>query len=250
MNILELMDSRYKSFTKTDLIIYNGCKKNPPLFARGSISEITAVYGVSQPALTRFAKRLDLSGFNEFQFQLEQCLKDGVTERQNETHAEKYAHVLKAVEDSTSLEQVRSVAEKIYKSDHFYLHGNSLSEVPPMYLTKALGITGAAHADLLELSRYSYRFTNRDVIMDFSVTGQTIHTVPVNHILYKKNHKPYQILITMNPKHPLKAYFDEIILLPDSQAVYGSEAACSDTMAFMMFCDMLITELNRLKESE
>lgn len=243
MNIIELMDSRFKSYTKTDIIIYNACKKNPRMFAQAPISELISFLQVSQPALTRFAKRLDFSGFNEFQFQLAQSLNEIENTPRTATLSQKYARVLKSTEETIPKEQIRRIAEKIMNSENIYLHGASLSQVPAMWLTIGLQISGAKHAQLLELDRFSYRFTENDTVIIFSVSGRA-SSIAHRYPAIGKEHKSFNILVTMNPRNPDKDFYDEIVLLPDSQAVYGSESACSDTMAFMMFNEILVSSLD------
>ena len=76
MNLFEHMDAMASSFTKTDHYIYTQCKKFTTDFAEDSITMITQNHNISQPALTRFAKKLGFSGFNEFQFALAMQVED------------------------------------------------------------------------------------------------------------------------------------------------------------------------------
>lgn len=69
MNIIDRMDTLVAAYTATDRKIYEFIKKFPEQFASCSLNEIVERFKISQPALTRFAKKLGFSGFLEFQYQ-------------------------------------------------------------------------------------------------------------------------------------------------------------------------------------
>ena len=94
MNLFEHMDAMASSFTKTDHYIYTQCKKFTTDFAEDSITTITQNHNISQPALTRFAKKLGFSGFNEFQFALAMQVEEGTLEGKEKTPAQSYAEAL------------------------------------------------------------------------------------------------------------------------------------------------------------
>lgn len=49
--------------------------------------------------------------------------------------------------------------------------------------------------------------------------------------------------ITMNPKHLLRKYCDQMIILPDVKGLSQSHSAVMENMTFMMLIDMLLATL-------
>ena len=102
MNILDLIDTKVSSYTKTDRFIYEKLKKFPERFAENSYSDAVEEFGVSPAALTRFAKKLGFNGFNEFQFQLISDLRERNNDQQSSSMAEKFGKALVRTEESIS----------------------------------------------------------------------------------------------------------------------------------------------------
>jgi hypothetical protein len=51
------------------------------------------------------------------------------------------------------------------------------------------------------------------------------------------------VLVTTNSKHPLRKHFDEVFVLPTAKLSSGTRAVLSDTFAFLIFNDTLVSIL-------
>ncbi len=120
MNILDLIDTKVSSYTKTDRAIYEKLKKYPGKFVSSSYNEIVKDIDVSPAALTRFAKK---PGFNEFQFQLSSDLQNRKNENSGGGMAEKYAKALARTEESVTDEQLTATAGKIINARKVFCLG-------------------------------------------------------------------------------------------------------------------------------
>ncbi len=249
MNIFELMDSKYKSYTNTDMYIYDRCKKNFPYFASESIGHITERYSVSQASLTRFAKKLGFTGFNEFQYQLSQDLRTLDNKSPEESLAAVYGRVMQSVEETVDLAVLDDVAERLIKAEHAYFCGLSFSELPATYLEMSLRFRDINHGEFMNFYRNLYNLKKNHIVVLFSTAGSAAYASGASGVLFKHEREDYQVLVTMNPKHPLKQYFDQVIVLPDVSSAYGSRAVSADTMAFFMFAELLLQAIDRKKKT-
>ena len=249
MNIIELMDAKKSSFSKTDRKIYEGIKKFPNEFATDSITNLTNTSGVTKSALTRFAQKLGFSGFQELQFQFQTDLKNQNEIYKNKTHSEIYGSVLAQTEETADIHQIRQFIEKLKESHAIYLLGTNLSRIPAEELHIALSfekdmISILPHADMLP-----YNFHENDVLIIYSAISGSSHQELMKSLRKENKTKPYMVLITTNAKHPLRHNFDLVFSLPTaSLADSTSNTVLSDTFAFLMFNDILTNELANIKK--
>ena len=245
MNIFELMDSKSKSYTKTDRSIYDRCKKNYDIFSTEPIAVLTEQYNLSQASLTRFAKKLGFSGFNEFQFRLSQDIAEKDSHAQMSS-TEIYSKVPQEVKAALDPAMLKKLAEDILQADTIYPFGYSFSSLPGDYLAMSLRIQGIPHCEVPNLAHLSYRFKENDIIILFSVAGN----VTGNYSVYRTRSGSKKVLVTMNPKHRLIPESDYVFILPDINAAYGASAVACETIAFILFCDALSETLHQLKKAK
>lgn len=244
MNILDLIDTKVSAYTKTDRIIYEKLKKFPEKFVENSYNEIVENIDVSPAALTRFAKKLGFNGFNEFQFQLTADLQSRKSENVSSGMAEKFGKALASTEESISQQQLATAAEKMIKARKIFCLGFNASSLPARFLWDTLRSEFGFEAEMTDFDYIFTKYTKKDVIILFSVSSgsfyhsfvQTVNKAPLDE-------RPEVILVTMNPKHTLRKYCSEVILLPSAGGMYQSHAAVLENMIFMMFNDMLVTKI-------
>lgn len=245
MNILDLIDTKVSSYTKTDRVIYEKLKKFPDRFAQNSYSESVREFNVSPAALTRFAKKLGFSGFNEFQFQLAADLQNRKNEGRSSGMAEKYGKALVRTEESVGHEQLSMTADKLIRAEKIFCLGFNSSSLPARSLWDTLRSEFDFNA---EMTDYDYIFSNyskNDVIVIFSVaSGSFYHSLLQRICKEEERNRPQIILVTMNPKHPLRKYCTDVILLPSAGGMYQTHAAVLENMIFLMFIDLLVTEIH------
>jgi DNA-binding MurR/RpiR family transcriptional regulator len=240
MNTLELMDSSAASYSKTDRRIYELIRKFPDRHASASISEIAENGHVSKAALTRFAKRLGFVGFAEFQYQLRQDLeqrREGAP-----TNAEVYGALLPTVEASLDHDQLVALARRFKESPRIFVMGANLSRLPAEELHMALAYTPEVFA-VLPPTDVMPNFRPEDTLIIYSAITGGAHADFVKGPSAHPEKRPHMVLITTNSKHPLRRHFDEIIVLPTATLSSGTHAVLSDTFAFLIFNDALVSLL-------
>lgn len=242
MNLFEHMDAMAPTFTKTDHYIYTKCKKFTYLFAEGSIAEITKNDDISQPALTRFAKKLGFNGFNEFQFALAMQIQEGTPEGKEKTPAHSYAEALIETEKILTDKVLQPLLDKLELCNDIYTSGIHISSLPARYLDYSFKISDNYHSEFLPIDSFSTSFKNNSVLFLFSVESGAYY-----QYLFKERKKeentPYIVLITLNPKHPLRKKVNHTIVLPHTKMVDSDRNVLPETLAFLMFADVLTRKL-------
>ena len=249
MNIITRMDSLVASYTATDRRIYEAIKKFPDRFASDSIRNLVQYLGISQPALTRFAKKLGFSGFLEFQYQFRQDYSAVKTDKTPEKRSEFFSQYLQNTENSLDPAVLHTLGQRIYNARMTYFTGYSIAGLPARYIGgfSSLGmlVSGVYVApDDLPLG-----FAGDEVLLIYSaIAGDRFRTYL--SMLSRMEHKPYIVMITMNAKHPLRKYADQLIILPEAGIISDNTSAMPETMEFLMFTDLLIQQIQNLPKTK
>lgn len=238
MDIFEQMKSKRSSFSNMDSRIYESIRKFPEMYASSTISELVQNTGFSQAALTRFAKRLGFDGFNLFQYQFRMDLNSSKKPDQPSSPAEIYGAYMEKVENSIHEKTVDELIQRIRSARSIVLAGSHMSSLPAEYLHMVLNISQSA-VSMLYNPNYGIQVANdQDLYILFSVNSGLAQ----KDILEKwaaRQTRPYRVLITVSPKHMMRKYFDEVIVLPESDGNEVEYSVLDDTLAFLLFCDMI-----------
>lgn len=248
MNIFELMDSKKTAFSKTERVIHELIKKNPHEYATRSLTILSDTNHFAKPALVRFAQKLGFSGFTEFQFKLQQDLKEYSEAAQKKSGAEFYSSVLHQVEQSLPKKTVDAFVEKIRNAHVVYIMGVHLSHLPAEELLLILHHSTEVPAICPTQDLIPVHFQADDVIVIFSAISGGVHSSFLKRFRTQKEGKPYLILVTVNSKHPLRHNFDMVITLPSGGEGDSASIVLSDTFAFMMFNDIVMRAINNKSE--
>lgn len=249
MNIIDRMDTLVAAYTATDRKIYEFIKKFPEQFASCSLNEIVERFKISQPALTRFAKKLGFSGFLEFQYQYRQDLTEVRTNAHPEKHSEYFSQYLQDTEKAVRSDVLATLAKKISDARITYFTGASIAGIPAIfmkyYCRVGLGPVGTC-TDPYDLP---VSFKGDECILIFSAIAGDAYRKYLPRVCQSGN-KPFIILVTMNAKHPLRKFADQTVVLPEAGIISDNTSAMPETMEFLMFCDLLIEEIRKLQNNE
>ena len=245
MNVIELMDSKASSFSKTDRKIFEAIKKFPNEFATESITNLTNTTGITKSALTRFEQKLGFSGYLEFQYQFQIDTKDQKENSHIKTHSEIYGSVLSHVEETVDKEELQDLIQKMRECKIVYIIGTNLSRIP----AEELHITLSFEDDIQSVFPYDdmrpHKYREDDVLIIYSAISGTSHQELMKSLRKDNAVRPYMVLVTTNAKHPLRHNFDKVFALPSaSLADSTSHTILSDTFAFLMFNDLISEMLN------
>ena len=111
--------------------------------------------------------------------------------------------------------------------------------MPAEFAAESLRILNADNVSSLPSDAFSIPYRADDVYICFSAHSGPWISNSVNS-MHKHDPKPFSILVTMNPKHPFRSKFDQVIALPSAPTSGNARMVLGDTMAFMMFLDLLL----------
>jgi len=231
------------AFSKTERTIYEDFRKFSKHFAATPLQELARNFDYSQASLTRFAQKLGFSGFQEFQFALQHDLAESGGEVKI-SKADQFGKYLKQVEDGISPEQINSLAKKLLHADTVYLAGAAGSAFPVQRLRSHLRMMGK-HTDEFNnenLFEYLTQMQSQDVVMIFSVYHGTYRD-SLKMLEKLESKKPYLVLVTYSDRHPLRSYFDEIVVIPTNKSARGRDLSTSEAFGYFMFVSILIDAL-------
>lgn len=248
MDVLDLMETKLSSFTKTDRTVYERLRKYPEGFARDSYDELTSILDVSPSALTRFAKKLGFAGYAELQYQLALDLEERAKRTSVETTAQVFGSFLEETERSIDDTQLSDLAERIRAAHKVYCTGFNLSSLSARFLWTGLSSQLEIDAVNDDFDYVERRYCEDDVLILFSVaSGEWYRPILQRIRKYPKANQPHIYLVTMNSKHSLRRYCDDVIVLPTAGKVSRSHTAALELMIFAMFSDMLLSKIRHAK---
>ena len=248
MDIFARMDSAASSFSKTDRLVYNAVNKFPDDFAHSSLAEITSRTNLSQPSLTRFAKKLGFSGFNEFQFQFRQDFQNSGSVR-DQSRGAAYGDQLVRTEQFLTDDVIMPIADQIMNASSVYFFGTSLSRIPSEFFDLGLKILGVHPIQALPSDAQINTYGDNDLLICFSAHTGHGCTEFIRKVC-EKEQRPHLILVTLNPKHPLRSKFDEVIALPETAHPNIPRLIMNDSFAFFMFIDILMNRIAEILAAE
>ena len=251
MDVLELMETKVSAFTKTDLAIYEYLKGDPAAFAQKGYDELVEDLGISPSSLIRFAKKLGYTGYASLQYQLGVDLEKRAERSREKTIGEIYCDFILQEEKTIDQEAVGELAEWTAEASKVYCMGFYLSNLPARFLSVGLRALYNVETENPEYDYVMRQYRADELIVLFSVRGgEQYRDFLKNLAKFPKSERPRIVLVTMNPKHQLRAYCDSVIALPSADSVGPERLAIIDNMQYMMFNEMLLTKIRELRATE
>lgn len=241
MNIIDFMESKKLSFTKTDSKIYDNILKNHDTFSNASISDISSHFNISKSALTRFSQKMGFSGYNEFQFFLKQNAL--TTKKDNRTSlAHSISDLLIYTENQVSDEMLQTFISTLSKARITYILGYSVTRLASDGLGMILNFVANILAATPNLDNLPDHHTSDDVVIIYSSLSGDVYKNYISNLSDDPNQRPFLILITTNPKHPLRHYFNDIIVLP-SISPTNEHFLTHELFTYLFFNQLLVQKL-------
>lgn len=246
MNVFEQADLAKAKFTETDEEIYNSLVKLPNIFSENSITKAAELCGCSAAALTRFTKKIGFKGFKEFQYKLIKDLNiDSDLKFATETDQYKFlsSSIMKIVKQSKFTE----LLDQIKNSKQVYTFGFNLARLAAEFLSIGLNdeVGYMVQSQCLPYDLIFKKYDLDDTLIIYSTySGEAYQKLLKNISNYPMVSRPYTCLVTMNPKHKLKKYCNNTIVLPSVKQATSNHEVTLELTAFNMFTDRLLTNIN------
>lgn len=241
--MLPLIESKYEELTESEKIIadYFLNTEDEDLSSKTVSSKLY----VSESALTRFAKRLGLSGYREFIYFLNRNRDnqaDSIVYRKSPVF-DTYEEILKKTYNLYDEVKCKTLTQYILNSKRIYIYGvgssGYLAEEFAHRLIR-LGLDAEAVINTHEILLNQVRIKADDFIMGISYSGKSIEVIEALKSGAEKKAKT--ALLVANYSEILDEYFDIIILLAHKQNLEYSNII-SPQFPAMILLDTLFKDL-------
>lgn len=239
MNPFEQMQLKQSGFTAADRKVYEVVVNNIDAVLRGTATSLAEDFDISQPAITRFCKKLGYNGFSDFRIAMYQHHRSASMAETPSTAIDYYCKLLRLIPAAMEEVDIEGLAERILNSHLVTITGFHKSSLPARLLHLNLIKFGLA----TNYSSYDYiapggSMSSQDTLVIFSASSK-IYKDTVEQLREKPEDKrPYIVLVSMNAKSSLKAKVDQFIWLPNYQNQNYSQYLESQVV-FMVFVDLL-----------
>lgn len=251
MNVLDTIDLKKSSFTKSEQKVYELLNQNYNLVFSNSINSLAEKLNVSQASISRFCKKLGYDNFNDFRY----ALYDSVRAPKDEYSLSNKADCMKRIVDLIS-----SQAES-GEYDHFI----------ELLVHSKFTVTSGAHRsalparllmmELMMLNKFA-KFQPTDewanvvstsedyLVVCFSERSAHFKYAIENIVSIPEELRPKTVLICTDSKHPLRRYFDEVIVIPSSTNQNMPERV-EPVLVYSIFLDIVVSMLaDKLRSKE
>ena len=247
-NPFEQMELKQSTFTATDAQVCRIVRNNVDTVLRASSISLAEEFDISQPALTRFCKKLGYRGFTDFKSALYQFQKTATTDEGPADAIEGYCQVLKRIPAALDDADMRELAHELASARAVFCTGSHKSSLPARLLMYNLQKLGIAAQFCLEeqLVTAPQMLGPDDSLVVFSAQGKT-YRITLEAIRESNAHgAPRITLVTANAKAPARKTADRTIWLPNYQN-QRMDLYLETQVSFMVFVDLLTNMLAQSK---
>ncbi len=239
MNTYELMELNKNSFTNNEELIYEFIKDNAYEVFRGTIVDMANKVGVSQPAITRFCKKIGYESFTDFKMNLYKAEKESGETKSSDMNfpvLESYTSLIKKMDTVLDKHELKEFAHSIINARRVFIVGTHKSRLP---------------AELFQLNVYKFGincnlFTSETDVELNMLTNSDDLVIIVSAFgeLYKNlvkelNNNDVPIaLLTMNNKITNKQIYKHLFWLPNHRN-QNEDVYTENPVIFSMFIDLL-----------
>lgn len=239
MNPFEQMQLKQSSYTSTDRQVHDVIVNNIDAVLRGSATSLAEDFGISQPAITRFCKKLGYHGFSDFKIAVYQHHKSAAMTDSPSTVIDYYCSLLRLVPGAMEQAETPQFIDRLLNSRLVTSTGFHKSALPAQLLNLNLIKFGLATSFIpYDQLAPEQMLTERDTLVIFSATSKVYKECVESIRELDPARRPYVVLVTMNAKNPLRNKVDQVIWLPNYQNQNYAQYLESQ-IVFMVFVDLL-----------
>lgn len=243
MDAYRQMELHKDELTPRELGVYEAIVNNDELVRGSSSTELAKALGVSQSVISRFCQKIGFSGYGDFRMSLYQSVGklEGRGERgAGRDIADYYSDAVYEVRRALPDDLLDELAQRAIGARDVYISGFGGSAVPASFLGTLLSQDSirahvVAPGDEIGVLHFT---SERDLFVLFSLMNPT-HASFVSTVReLNPKRRPYVVMVTGTPSHPLRREVDQVIALPSWNAKRG-DAYLPPTFAATLFCMLL-----------
>lgn len=256
-NILVEIEALYNTFTKTEKKVADYVLNNKNEVPYLIINELATKCGVGETTISRFCKKLKISGYQEFRLKMSMmtkgqgvikstisgniCVEDNLDDVVNKI----YSSNIVSLENTKSLldyKILNDVIEKIIEADHIYFFGVGSSAIVAleactkfMRITSKVSVMQDSHTQTIQASILN----KNDVAIIFSFSGNTKDTIEIAKLAQKSG--AYTVGVSKFKVSKLSKYIDKMLLFASSDdPMQGNSLSARMSQVFII--NILYTE--------
>lgn len=211
-SILTFIESKYEEFTEVEKIIadYFFDIDDDDISSKTVASRLF----ISEAALTRFAKKLDFSGYREFSYQFKASKEKSfnITEGLNEPVLDTYKEILSKSYYLFDDRKFNKLVKEIINRKRLFIYGMGssglLSEEFAQRIQR-IGIDAEAIHDSHLLLLNHARISEDCVVMGISYSGKTKEVI--NALKHAKNKGAYTVILSSIDSEDFNEIFDQVL---------------------------------------
>ena len=264
INVLPIINTSYKTFTKSEKMVAELVVKDPRHILYSSITDLAYEAKVGETTVLRFCRKIGFNGYQSFKMTLAQSIQidDGMSEQlsdeitKEDTLIEVSKKILNvnigALNETFQLldyRELKKAIDYLFYAKRIVFFGVGSSAVTACEAkNKFIRIRPNVEAtfDAHIQSMIASLMDSEDIAVGFSYSGSTKDTVDVMKLA--KNNGSKTICITRFAKSPITKYADVVLLVGAKEGPFQG-GSLSTKMAQLYMIDILYTEYFR-KNSE
>lgn len=242
-SILPLIESKYEELTEVEKIIaeYFLETEDTDLTSKTVSNKLF----ISEAALTRFAKKLNLSGYREFVYKYQSSRQSNFKRKQDIGLPvfDSYREILLKSYNLYNYKDYEKLAEAMLKVGRIYIYGVGSSGYLATEFAQRLirlGLDAEAITDTHMLLLNSVRLKKDSLVMGISYSGKSIEVIDGLKKAGEKGCKT--VLFVANDSEKWDQYFDFVILVAHKQNLEYSNII-SPQFPTMIMLDILFKKL-------
>ncbi|CEI72158.1 MULTISPECIES: MurR/RpiR family transcriptional regulator [Romboutsia] len=274
MSIINKLDDKNLKFTKSERQIIDYIKNDMENFSYKSISEIAKDNNIGEATITRFAKKIGFSGFQDFKVTLAQEVTNIQNKHiidssiDNKEHARETAkkllhnniYVLENTAQIINYEDIHKCSKLIREANKVYFVGVGYSGIIAQdinYKFMRIGINCNYFSDSHTILMMSSLMKKGDIIVCVSHTGETEDIV--SSVEMAKKNEATVISVTNDKDSKVRSLSDICLSYISNEGVFESGSMYSK-LAQMFVLDIIYTQVvkdmggiahdNKLKTTE
>lgn len=240
MNPFEQMELKQGSYTTTDRQVHDVVVNNIDAVLRGTATSLAEDFGISQPAITRFCKKLGYQGFSDFRIAVYQHHKSAAVGDTPSTSIDYYCKLLQLIPAAMDDADIDGLVERLAGSRVVASTGFHKSALPAelLYLNLIKFGLVSVFSSYDHIAAIEQMLGPDDTLVIFSTTSKIYKDAIESVRELPKDKQPYIVLVTMNAKNPLRNKVDQVVWLPNYQNQNYTQYLESQ-VTFMVFVDLL-----------
>lgn len=248
ISILTNVKSLFSVLTKKEKIVGQYILDNFMEVSYMNINELSNKLSIGETTILRFCKKIGFSGYHEFRNKLASEIKGEKKSLKEDCISNTYNQIVEMIDDTLNLsdyKEINRAASMIKNSDTVFLFGigfSGLSAVGAQIRLNSMGHKAFSNPDNYIQILTANLASNKDVVIGFSISGETKATIDILKLAKKNGAKT--ICITNNRMSSITKVSD-VVVITAGKAI-GKEGSTLITEMSQLF--VLEQIFNRLRE--